>query len=67
MKGALHLRCYIASTHSCVILEEVGSSADLSLKWLSWKLVILMVLALVCRCLELQMIEVPGVLLLRSH
>lgn len=51
----------MASTQSCVILRNLGASADLSLKWLSWKLVTLMALALACRCSELQMIEVLGI------
>lgn len=69
MKGVFHLRPptprYGATwpVHKVVsFLKKLGSSADLSLKWLSWKLVTLMALALACRCSELQMIEVPGVL-----
>ena len=52
----------MASAQSCDILKKLGSSTDLSLKWLSWKLVTLMALALACRCSELQTIEVPGIL-----
>ena len=69
MKGAFHLRPqsprYAATwpVHKVVtFLKKLGSSTDLSLKWLSWKLVTLMALALACRCSELQTIEVPGIL-----
>ena len=48
----------MASTQGCVIFKK---SADLSLRWLSWKLVTLMALALACRCSKLQLMEVPGI------
>ena len=58
MKGAFHLRPptpgYEATwpVHKIVsFLKNLGSS-DLLLKWLSWKLVTLMALALACRCSE---------------
>ena len=69
MKGAFHLRPqsprYAATwpVHKVVtFLKKLGSSTDLSLKWLSWKLVTLVALALACRCSELQTIEVPRIL-----
>jgi hypothetical protein len=64
MKGAFHLRPaprLRGQYTKLSFLRNLGASADLSLKWLSWKLVIVMALALACRCSELQMIEVPGI------
>ena len=68
VKGAFHLRPpnpkYGATwpVHKVVLfLKKLGPSAKLTLKWLSWKLAILIALALACRCSELQMIEVSGI------